>query len=122
MDFEKITEGLNAEGISVFPGFFSSQEVATLSQNALTLWKENIFKIAAVGKGQEHQVDLETRRDLIFWFDQSELSPAQDLLWSRLKILQGFLNEKLFLGLWDLEGHYSIYPPGAFYQKHLDAF
>jgi len=32
------------------------------------------------------------------------------------------LNSELFLGLWDWEGHYAVYPPGAFYKTHLDRF
>jgi SM-20-related protein len=32
------------------------------------------------------------------------------------------INQRLFLGLFDYESHYAIYPKGAFYKKHLDAF
>lgn len=32
------------------------------------------------------------------------------------------INQRLFLGLFDYESHFAVYAPGAFYQKHRDAF
>lgn len=32
------------------------------------------------------------------------------------------MNRRLFLGLEDFESHFALYPPGAFYLKHLDRF
>ncbi len=32
------------------------------------------------------------------------------------------INASLFLGLEDFEGHFALYPPGAYYQKHVDRF
>jgi SM-20-related protein len=39
-----------------------------------------------------------------------------------METLRGFLNGRLFLGLFDYECHYARYAPGAFYSKHVDAF
>ena len=36
--------------------------------------------------------------------------------------LRQALNRGLYLGLEDFECHFALYPPGAFYQKHLDRF
>ena len=32
------------------------------------------------------------------------------------------VNQALYLGLHDLEAHLAVYPPGSFYQAHLDRF
>ena len=32
------------------------------------------------------------------------------------------LNRALFLSLKDYETHFAIYPPGTFYEKHVDQF
>ena len=32
------------------------------------------------------------------------------------------MNRRLFLGLEDFESHFALYPPGAFYLRHLDRF
>ena len=36
--------------------------------------------------------------------------------------LRQALNQAFYLGLADYESHFAHYPPGAFYQKHLDRF
>ena len=32
------------------------------------------------------------------------------------------LNRALFLGLFEFEGHFALYPEGAFYRTHYDSF
>jgi SM-20-related protein len=39
-----------------------------------------------------------------------------------LAALRLALNAGLFLGLFTFEGHYAIYPRGAFYRRHRDRF
>jgi SM-20-related protein len=39
-----------------------------------------------------------------------------------LERLRRVMNESLLLGLFELEGHFAVYPPGAFYRRHLDRF
>jgi SM-20-related protein len=44
------------------------------------------------------------------------------MLWDTLERLRFALNETTFLGLFAFEGHYALYPPGAFYRRHRDRF
>lgn len=37
-----------------------------------------------------------------------------------LKEVRAHLRQKLFLPLHDTEHHFAVYPPGAYYRKHLD--
>jgi SM-20-related protein len=32
------------------------------------------------------------------------------------------LNARLFLGLFDFEAGYAVYPPGGFFTRHVDSF
>jgi SM-20-related protein len=50
------------------------------------------------------------------------LSPACDQYLALMDGLRQGLNRELYLGLDDYECHFAWYPPGAFYQKHLDRF
>jgi Rps23 Pro-64 3,4-dihydroxylase Tpa1-like proline 4-hydroxylase len=61
------------------------------------------------------------RGDRIHWLEQGQ-SAAGDVWLQQLEGLRLQLNQGLFLGLEDFEGHYALYPPGSFYQKHLDRF
>jgi len=41
---------------------------------------------------------------------------------ARLEGLRLAVNEALYLGLFDAELHFAVYPPGAGYKRHLDRF
>ena len=63
------------------------------------------------------------RRDELSWLDISGLvSSAETQLVAKLEALRKELNRDLQLGLWELEAHHAIYPPGGFYRRHLDRF
>ena len=56
------------------------------------------------------------------WLDKNEgLQPAQ-IYMDRLQRLCEFLNQSLYLSLKDYKVHFTIYPPGSFYKRHLDQF
>ena len=40
----------------------------------------------------------------------------------RLQSLGEYLNQSLFLSLKDYEIHFTIYPAGSYYKRHLDQF
>ncbi len=60
------------------------------------------------------------RGDRIYWLDPEHPTPAQVVYWQVVNRLRRRLNETLFLSLHDTEAHLAIYPPGSFYQRHLD--
>jgi SM-20-related protein len=39
-----------------------------------------------------------------------------------METLRENFNRTQYLGLTELESHFTIYPPGAFYRRHLDRF
>jgi SM-20-related protein len=122
MNLEEMIEDVLKKGYSIFPDFLNQNEVSSLSFESEQFLQNGAFKQAGIGKGPATQVVSTTRSDLIHWFDPHSLTPTQSILWERLKIIQSAFNESLFMGLWDLEGHYALYPPGTFYRRHRDSF
>ena len=102
--------------------FLSAAELDALSLDYHALYADGKFKLAGIGKNQVQQLNAQIRTDETLWMDENLLSVAQDHLFKKLELLKNEINEKLFLGLWNLEGHYSFYPMGGFYKKHLDRF
>lgn len=76
---------------------------------------------AGVGRGSAHGVQEGVRGDHIQWLEPGQCA-AGDRYLAMLDDLRGQLNQALYLGLEDYEGHFVLYPPGTFYQKHLDRF
>jgi len=75
---------------------------------------------AGIGRGTEHHLRKDIRGDAIHWLDRE--SQAQRIYLAGMAELQQSLNQALFLGLFEYEAHFAHYPPGAFYQRHLDSF
>ena len=78
------------------------------------------FKPAGVGRRGDYQRNEEIRGDAIQWLEPGDPAVTEFLRW--MDKLRLGINQRLFLGLFDYECHYAVYTPGAFYQKHRDAF
>ena len=78
------------------------------------------FKCAGVGRGLDLQVREDVRRDEVMWLQTDVDSGEQVIYLAKLELLRLALNQRFFLGLFEFEGHFAIYPEGAFYKAHLD--
>lgn len=78
------------------------------------------FRQARVGRGGSLEVRGEIRGDQVLWLQADDASVEQVAYLAELEILRLALNRRFFLGLFAFEGHFAIYPTGAFYKPHLD--
>ncbi|MHA6494811.1 2OG-Fe(II) oxygenase [Pseudomonas borbori] len=76
---------------------------------------------AGTGRGSGQQVREGVRGDHIQWLEPGQAVCCDQYL-QLLNELRLALNQHLYLGLEDFESHFALYPPGAFYQKHVDRF
>ncbi|MCU5783990.1 hypothetical protein MA04_03290 [Alcanivorax balearicus MACL04] len=109
-----------ARHYAVMPGYFPTPLIRALRREALLRDARGEFQEAGIGRREDHQHDQRVRRDRTCWLNGSTL--AQCRLQEELEQLRLAVNRELFLGLFDLEAHFAIYDPGAFYRRHLDAF
>ena len=120
--FEQIADGLAEAGFAVVDNFLTTSEVDAILD--LDIFREGVinFKKAGIGKERQLQINESIRGDYIRWLDKNEgLEPAK-IYMERLQNLCEFLNQSLYLSLKDYEVHFTIYPPGSFYKRHLDQF
>jgi len=118
---DSIVAGLHGPGWSVTPGFLPPLLVSGLASEVRTAWQEGRFRHAGVGRGEGLEVRPEVRSDRVLWLPDS----ASGLVGRYLQLLESLrqtINRELCLGLFEFEGHFAIYPPGAYYRKHLDQF
>lgn len=107
-------------------GWYVGREVidlelcAALNQELLHRAAYQGLDEAGIGRGQQHLLRKDIRGDAIHWLDRE--SAAQRRYLDAMRELQQALNHALFLGLFEYEAHFAHYPPGAFYQRHLDSF
>ncbi|MEX3774442.1 2OG-Fe(II) oxygenase [Pseudomonas sp. MYb118] len=76
---------------------------------------------AGVGRGSTTEIREAIRGDKIQWIEPGQAAACDSYL-ALMDSLREAINRGLYLGLEDFECHFALYPPGAFYLKHLDRF
>ena len=118
---DAIVAALAGPGWCVVPGFLQAEETGELGAECRQAFAEGAFHAAGVGPGRA-SVRSEIRGDHVLWVDEHRAGPALASALEKLEALRQAVNQALFLGLFDVEPHFAIYPPGAGYQRHLDRF
>ncbi|MCG5053622.1 MAG: 2OG-Fe(II) oxygenase [Myxococcales bacterium] len=106
----------------VLDGWLPDDALRALRADLLRLRLAARFRPAGVGRGASFRLAPEIRSDFVHWMDPAALSPPQQALWAAFEQLRVRLNRTFFLGLRRFEGHLTVYPQGAHYQKHVDQF
>jgi len=117
---ERIVDSLVRQGFAIEPDYLSPSLVKALRREIRRRDARNEFTPAAVGRQDSLHHNELIRRDRTLWLDGSTL--AQMRVFAELELLRTDINRALFLGLFDLEAHFALYPTGGFYRRHLDAF
>jgi len=116
---DQIADALVGKGYIVLDSALPESLVYNLISH-LDQLEVNGLKAAGIGRGRDLQQKLQIRGDTIQWLSNLEAVESEFLDWmDRLRV---GLNQRLYAGLADYEGHFAVYPVGAFYQKHLDTF
>jgi SM-20-related protein len=112
---------ISDRGFCVMDNFLSPSVIDTLASEVLVLQDSALLHAANTGRAQT-TVNTKFRGDSIYWINEAESSPAQQIYLDEMERLRKELNRHLYLGLDALESHLALYPIGAGYQKHLDRF
>lgn len=116
-----IVDALAQQGWCVMPGFIPDADIDRLRSLARQQHAAESYRPAGIGKGGNHAVNREIRSDLICWIDPDD-GDYRELCGERFEKLRLAVNEQMYLCLFDLETHFALYRPGAFYGRHLDQF
>lgn len=120
--FEQLADGLSKNNYAVVPDFLTDAEARAILDILIACEQEGEMKKAGIGGPDERRVNQEIRGDKIRWIDPSSALPPAQVYISRIRELMQFINRSCFLGLKDFELHYTFYPKGTFYKRHLDQF
>jgi SM-20-related protein len=118
---EQIAAALADPGWCLVPDYLSAAETAALRSECLAAHAAGTFHSAGVGSGIA-EIRSEIRGDQVLWIDESHAGMALQMALAKLEKLRLAVNQALFLGLFDVELHFAVYPPGAGYKRHLDRF
>jgi SM-20-related protein len=117
---EEFLNAIERVGWAVMPMSLALEAGHHLKDECAARHQLGDFRRAGVGRGETLQVREDIRRDEVMWLETGEASVHQNIYLAGLETLRLALNQRFFLGLFDYEGHFAIYPEGAFYKAHLD--
>jgi SM-20-related protein len=119
---ENLLDEIDQYGFVVIDNFLPVSAIQALNAQAKALQQAGSLRQAGVGKAAPNQIIGKVRNDSIYWLDAIGQSAEQETYLKRMMELQASLNRHFFLGLFEFETHFAIYPPGGVYHKHLDQF
>jgi len=119
--FDEAAEALGEQGWWAGEATIESALLSSLISELNGLREADRLERAGIGRDLDFQLDRDVRRDFISWINRGS-SPVQARLLDHLEQLRIALNRRLFLGLFEFEGHFAHYPPGGFYRRHRDSF
>lgn len=117
---QNILNDIEQQGWSVQEHFFSDELVNELNETLTSFRQQGKLNQAGVGRKEGFHIERSIRNDEISWFDESNLNNAQKKYLALSKELQEAINQQFYLGLFELEVHFALYSPNAFYKRHLD--
>jgi len=120
--FNRLADDLSEKGFGVVDSFLSDEEVRQILAVLDDLRDDGAFKKAGIGKSGQFQVNDAQRGDLIRWIEPENEADPTGVYLDRIRSLMQFINRTCYLGLKDFEFHYTVYPVGTFYKRHLDQF
>jgi len=120
--FEPVVEQMLEQEYAVIDGFLSKEEAAHLLKSSREAYQNGDFHLAGIGKGEQFQKNREIRNDRIMWLDHHNPKAENFVFFDRLKQMIDYLNQTCYLGIRDMEFHFTIYPKGSLYKRHLDVF
>jgi SM-20-related protein len=117
----RIVDDLAANGWSQQNIFLPLDLTRALAAECRKRAAEGELAPAAVGRGPSSEIREGIRGDHIQWIEPGQAEPCDSYL-QLMDSLREAMNRDLFLGLEDFESHFAMYPPGAFYLRHVDRF
>lgn len=118
---EHLLNGIANQGYAIVDNFLPPGMISTLAAEAKSLHIQGHTHRAVTGKKSGEKPD-NIRGDFIHWLDDTNPSATQQEYLQCMEELRSELNQGFYLGLFNLEAHFAVYPPGAAYRRHLDQF
>lgn len=124
-DQDQLADEIATHGFIIIDNFLNTTCIAGLAAEAKQLASKGQMHEATTGKTATSSANLANNRlrgDSIYWVNKNEPNPNVQAYLMATQAVQDSLNQLLFLGLFELESHFAIYPVGSRYHKHLDQF
>lgn len=118
----QIDDKLHDHGFAIIDNFLAQKDYESLTATAKSMHENGQFRSAKIGHQLDAKQNSTIRKDKLCWLEENSKNSAIEAYTKKMHAISEHLNRSLFLGLNEFEAHFAIYPPGAFYKKHIDQF
>lgn len=118
--YERIIQGLIDNEYGILDNFLQEEDMLKLRHDLLLKQEQQLFRRAGIGKEENYHKDKDIRGDSILWLNEKE--PETQPFFKAIHEFINYLNYTCYAGIRSSEFHYAVYPPGTFYERHMDTF
>lgn len=119
--FESLISSFLTNQVGVAEDFLPPALALRLTENLESLFAAGMFHIAGTGNTTIDREKL-NRSDVIHWLDRTNNRASEDQFFDLMDEFILYLNASCYAGIRSYEFHYTLYPAGSFYKRHLDQF
>ena len=119
--FESLINSFIETKVGIAEDFLSPSMSSNLTINLESLFQDDKLRLAGTGSDSLNHNSL-FRSDYIHWLDRKNENEFENSFFDLVDEFIVYLNESCYAGIRDYEFHYTLYPVGSFYKRHLDQF
>jgi SM-20-related protein len=119
--FESLINSFIETKVGIADNFLGAQLAADLKENLERLHSNDQMDAARTGNTVLQQDKL-FRSDVIHWLDREHRDVHENSFFDLMDNFVEHLNSTCYTGITSYEFHYTLYPIGSFYKRHLDQF
>ena len=119
--FESFISSFIDNKVGIADDFLPVSLTSGLKENLIELYTSKQLHSAGTGN-TEVSHDKKFRSDIIHWLDRENGNPAESAFFDHMDRFVDYLNATCYTGITGYEFHYTLYPTGSFYKRHLDQF
>ncbi|MDB5031100.1 2OG-Fe(II) oxygenase [Mucilaginibacter sp.] len=120
--FNTLIDSFIDDKVGIVQNFINAKLSSHLKDNLTAIYAAKLFKSAGTGNDNEQIRDGSVRSDMIYWLDRKHNDCYENAFFDVIDNFVNYLNDTCYTGITGYEFHYTLYPKGSFYKKHLDQF
>jgi SM-20-related protein len=117
---ESHLNSFESSGFMLLDNFLNHSDAMAIRDYILVQASSGLLRKAGIGRQVDFAIEESRRGDFIQWIDSGNAPEAALRFLENIDALRVFLNRNFYLGLQDFETHYTVYPPGTKYERHVD--
>ena len=121
-NFDELIDSFIENKVGLSENFLNDTLAQHLKDNLNNLYDKGKLRSAGTGNDLVVVQDKRFRSDVIYWLHRKHNDKHENDFFDLVDSFVNYMNSTCYTGITGYEFHYTLYPEGSFYKKHLDQF